>query len=372
MSENIGSSIPAWRTVQMARAWPRMAGWGLLIASAGVLLGWWFKVEYLTSLLPAWDAVDPFTAVALGLAGVALLMAGKHPAVSRTAMVIVGLVSLAHMVTESGGGKSELTRWLLPASWLVEPHFEPIQMGPHVGWSLLLCSLAFLGRKYETRGGIHPAQWLWIMAGAVPVMALIGHVYHVPALFTLGAPEAMGVCTALLLLVLCGGGACLDLESGLMVLLTSDTPGGMIARRLIPASLLVPLGFGVLWLWGETMGIFGSAAGMALFALTNMVVFGGLSWWIAQVLFLETQRAETALRDSEALYRSLVDTLPVSIIRKDRHGRFIFCNSHACRALNRTLGQVLGRTDYDLFPYELAQKYVEDDRKVLETRRVFE
>src|SRR5262249_47283423 len=38
------------------------------------------------------------------------------------------------------------------------------------------------------------------------------------------------------------------------------------------------------------------------------------------------KRAEEALRDSEALYHSLVESLPVCIIRKDLAGRFTFAN----------------------------------------------
>jgi PAS domain S-box-containing protein len=157
-----------------------------------------------------------------------------------------------------------------------------------------------------------------------------------------------------------------------MMLLTSDSPGGMIARRLLPAALLVPFGLGVFTIWGEHVGVHEGRTGMAVFALSVMLLFGGLSWWTAQVLFLETERAETELRNSEALYRSLVDTLPVNIIRKDLRGRFIFCNAHACKALGRSLEEIRGKNDFDLFPKDLAEKYVQDDRKVIESRQVFE
>jgi PAS domain S-box-containing protein len=36
-----------------------------------------------------------------------------------------------------------------------------------------------------------------------------------------------------------------------------------------------------------------------------------------------------------------------------------------------TLDEVIGKTDFDLFPADLAQKYVEDDRRVIETGQVF-
>ncbi len=91
---------------------------------------------------------------------------------------------------------------------------------------------------------------------------------------------------------------------------------------------------------------------------------------IGQVL--ERQRFEEALRDSEALYQSLVQSLPQNIFRKDRAGRVTFANKHYCETLHLPLSQVLGKTDFDLFPPELAAKYVEDDRRVLEKGIPFE
>lgn len=86
----------------------------------------------------------------------------------------------------------------------------------------------------------------------------------------------------------------------------------------------------------------------------------------------EHQRTEAALRDSEALYHSLVDTLPINIVRKDRQGRVTFGNHHYCRTMGRSLEQLIGKTDFDLFPPTLAEKYVHDDQEVLETGEVFE
>ena len=86
----------------------------------------------------------------------------------------------------------------------------------------------------------------------------------------------------------------------------------------------------------------------------------------------EHRRAEVALRNSEAFYHSLVESLPQNIFRKDLHERFTFANRRFCRTLGRSLEEVLGRTDFDFFPAELAQKYQRDDKRVMETLEVFE
>jgi PAS domain S-box-containing protein len=83
-------------------------------------------------------------------------------------------------------------------------------------------------------------------------------------------------------------------------------------------------------------------------------------------------RAVKALRDSEALYQSLVENLPQNIFRVDLEGRFTFANRRFCNLVGRTLGQIIGRTDYDLFPAELAAKYREDDMRVARTGQIFQ
>jgi PAS domain S-box-containing protein len=87
---------------------------------------------------------------------------------------------------------------------------------------------------------------------------------------------------------------------------------------------------------------------------------------------LQRKRAEQALQESEAFYHSLVETLPQSILRKDLQGRFTYANQGACRMLGRPLEQILGKTDFELCPAELAEKYRADDKLVLETGKNLE
>lgn len=86
----------------------------------------------------------------------------------------------------------------------------------------------------------------------------------------------------------------------------------------------------------------------------------------------QRQEAEEKLKHSEALYHSLVETLPQNIFRKNLQGRFTFANQQFCRTLHVDLDQVVGKTDFDFFPAELATKYQQDDRRVLETGNVYE
>jgi PAS domain S-box-containing protein len=86
----------------------------------------------------------------------------------------------------------------------------------------------------------------------------------------------------------------------------------------------------------------------------------------------EREEAEQALRDSEALYHSLVENLPLNIFRKDLTGHFTFANALFCRTVGRPREDLLGKTDFALFPRELAAKYSRDDAAVLASGETFE
>lgn len=86
----------------------------------------------------------------------------------------------------------------------------------------------------------------------------------------------------------------------------------------------------------------------------------------------EHARTQSHLRDSQALYSSLVDALPVYLLRKDLQGRFTFANKLFCDLLGRTWEEIAGKTDFDFYPRALAEKYQRDDRRVISTQQVFE
>jgi sigma-B regulation protein RsbU (phosphoserine phosphatase) len=86
----------------------------------------------------------------------------------------------------------------------------------------------------------------------------------------------------------------------------------------------------------------------------------------------ERMLATKAIQDSEALYHSLVENIPLHMFRKDLHGCFTFANKRFCDTLGKPLEEVVGKTDHDFYPAELADKYCRDDHKVLASGEVFE
>ena len=87
---------------------------------------------------------------------------------------------------------------------------------------------------------------------------------------------------------------------------------------------------------------------------------------------VERKQAEDALRASEALYHSLVETIPMNVWRKDAAGRFTFANQGFCQTMGIPLDELIGKTDFDLFPAELAEGYRQGDISILTTGTTYE
>ena len=86
----------------------------------------------------------------------------------------------------------------------------------------------------------------------------------------------------------------------------------------------------------------------------------------------ERKNIEQELRHQEALYHSLVETLPLAIFRKDLEGQYTFCNQRFADTVQRTPEEIKGLTDFKLCPKEDAERFQAIDRQVLEINDVVE
>ncbi|MBI4662825.1 MAG: PAS domain-containing protein [Verrucomicrobia bacterium] len=118
--------------------------------------------------------------------------------------------------------------------------------------------------------------------------------------------------------------------------------------------------------------------------VTGLMLVLSLAAWLQVIRTANTWRTtltaglakqesiQEELRESRAFYASLVDVLPQSILRKDLQGRFTFGNKKFCAMLRKPPEEIIGKTDFDFFPQDLAEKYRRDDQAVITSGMTFE
>ncbi|MBF0369701.1 MAG: transporter substrate-binding domain-containing protein [Magnetococcales bacterium] len=81
---------------------------------------------------------------------------------------------------------------------------------------------------------------------------------------------------------------------------------------------------------------------------------------------LVEERTEDLAKNQEQM-QSILDNSPALIYAKDLDGRYFLVNKQWSQILDLVSGDVLGRTDFEVFPKELADVFFENDQKVLKS-----
>jgi PAS domain S-box-containing protein len=83
----------------------------------------------------------------------------------------------------------------------------------------------------------------------------------------------------------------------------------------------------------------------------------------------ERKETEEKLLASESKNRMLLENLPQKIFFKDKNSVYVSCNENYAYDLKIKPEEIAGKTDYDFYPKELAEKYRADDKRIISLGR---
>ena len=76
------------------------------------------------------------------------------------------------------------------------------------------------------------------------------------------------------------------------------------------------------------------------------------------------KRAETELSSSQARFQAVADAAPALMTLKDLDGRFVWCNRLLLDFFGMELDDILGKTDFELLPRDVAERIAEQEAQV--------
>jgi len=275
------------------------------VISCLTLIGWTTGASLLTNYAPSFTAMNPTTAVALATLMVALFLRRDEakPAAGR-----IFSLTLAAAATAVGAlcFLSYLADVSIPIDqFLFGGSLDGNRIAPNTALCLALLGLSLLLIDRTWFGEFRPGQLAALGAAIVSFLSIVGYGYGTKWLYGIPSFIPMALPTAIAVHVLAWGVLCARPTAGLMVAVTSDCLGGVMARRLIPAALAFPVGLGWLRLFGEVQGRYDTELGVALYAVSTSFGFLAIVWWCARKLNAVDDERKVAQQDLRRLNEEL-------------------------------------------------------------------
>jgi PAS domain S-box-containing protein len=350
------------------RLLPRLAAVLVMTVGATVVAGWALQLRALTTVVPSLPAMMPNAAVAFIAAGAGLWLLGPEQTtrwrhrVGQGLGLLVALFGLVVLGEDLAGWQLELDRWLFGdelAAWGMR---SPGRVSPHTAVAFVLVGLALALLDVDRRRGHRPALVLAPLSTAVALMALLGYVYQARYLNGLSQVTGMALHTVVTFLVLNTGLLASRPDRQPTQTFVASSPGGLLARRLVPALVLAPLAVGGLVLLGQRGRLLEPAFGMALTTVAMLAVLTA----VVAVTIRDLDRAELARRafhdellEAERRFRRVTDAATDAIVSADSGGVLRSWNKGAERMFGWQAQEVIGEPLTVIIPHRLRARHEE-------------
>lgn len=271
---------------------------GAVVSLIGVvaLIGWVFGIQALKGFAIDSIAMTPLNAILFILAGGAVIRATTKKAPDIIIFLFASILVL--------GGAMKVVGSIIGFDFPFDG-FMVRDEALITAINFILCGSTLLLLDVETRRGFRPAQVFIIVIGLIALLVLIGYSYRVLPLYSIGSKSPMALNSAIAFALFSLAALSVRPARGLMMAITSDTTGGAMARRLLPAAVLIPLVLGALRFSSEKHGFFSIEAGISLFAFANIVLFTAVIWWNAKLLYLAEAERLAAMEKLKQTTRDL-------------------------------------------------------------------
>jgi PAS domain S-box-containing protein len=358
----MGDFAPSTVLISRLRWFTRASAIFSTVVGTLVLLGWFTGAVSLTVLLPGLASMKVNTAICLALCGVSLWF--MRPKDSESApresapifggclasiVLVVGLTTLAEYFLHRSLGIDQL----LVIDRFGDGHSVPGRMAPHTALCFVVLAVALWLIPLDTRRGFRPSQFLSFVPAVTSMMAILGYLYSVVSLYRIASYTGMALHTAITIFILSLGVLLSTPDRGLTAVVSSDSLGGIVTRRLLPAAFFLPVVIGWLRMEGQKAGLYDTGFGLALMVTVNIMLFSTVIYLSGkEISRIEARRqaAERALQTSQDgllamnyTFESIIAACPLPVVTLDRDSKIQVWNHAAERSFGWSWLQLRGR-----------------------------
>ncbi len=341
------SNCPVRRRRQRGKQASTYVGIATVVLGLSVLAGWVFDIEGLRRGRIDSNPMLPNVAVGFLLAGTALAVLPQGRLHAPTALISslliawIGGVTLLEYATGFALGIDQQFLQVAAGAWTAPGRIHPVSA---LEFLLIGFALALLA----TRRGYFIAQALAIESGAIAGTMLVRYLSASRAIPPVVTANQMPFNVCLGFFGLSLGILLARPDRGLMRAITSDTAGGLMARRLLPVAIFVPLVLAEVTWMGVGSGIIDERLAAALRVVVTITLYVAGIGWSASSL----HRLDLAQRSTTKKLRQAHDALHLRIERQDRTEEALRAAAKRYRFLAEAMPQIVwtarpdGTTDY--------------------------
>ena len=326
------------------------------------LVGGWVYAERVHGVFLKPPQLPLSTAASFTLSGFALLVLRYRERVHWVHFAAFAAAALTVAI-----GIITLTVWaFLPYSVLASTIPIAWRTSTHTGSSLILAGAALLNLAREARPERQTVtQWAALFVCLISLVALLGHTYGVGSFFRFATEKGMMVYSAALLLLLGVGILFEDTDRGFMKMFASPTAAGIMARRLLPSSVLLLLALAASTEAAGRFGFYRPETGRALFATSGIVIIAILIWFTGRrIAVIEHQREESE-KETLRLYEELKAAHETTLAANRARDQFLAMLNHELRTpLTPALLTLAELRSQPHSPAELQAELLELERNI--------
>jgi hypothetical protein len=263
-------------------------------------IGWAANIPRLTDWNNNGISIQPNAAIAATAAGTALVLLTfgfrRFAAGLGAFVALIGGSALFEYVSGVRLGIDDLL--MFERTWGRVGVLFPGRMGPPgaTSWTLIGITLALTSLSKTSGVSIDRFRakalvpLLGLLTASISTLSIIGYLYGASRLYTIPTATIIAFQTATFIFVVSLALVMTAPEYGPVRIITEDSSAGMLARRILPALIVLPILIGFLRLAGDRGGLFDLAFGSAIRTLVEIACFVVLLWWTGNAISRQEER----------------------------------------------------------------------------------
>jgi PAS domain S-box-containing protein len=298
-----------------------------VVLGALVLAGWAVDLALLKSALPNMPTMKVNTALCFLLAGIGLGAAGSRSrAAQRLAAacgIVISAIGALTFLQYPTGANFGIDELFVADRGHIAAWAQPGRMSPltALAWMAMGATMILLGLG-RSRSAIRAGHLLVVLVAFIAFLTAAGYAFGAEAFAGIGRYAFIALHSAAGFMLAAAAGLLTRRNEGWLDGFTYAPEARRLLLQLFPLAIALPIGLGLLLLFGSSLGLYNAAFAFALFvpAMTLALVA------VALHLAATARKAEHALRASEARQRAIIDGTPECVKMVSADGRLLHMN----------------------------------------------